>query len=101
MGKVDTLLDESIEAEGYVIRNWQEPYGSSRVNLSQIDFEALKRSFMREKKHIHAERLKNVVKIKVTNMVRLNRSRTNFLEKLQQMIDEYNLGAINIEIFLT
>ena len=54
---------------------------------------------MHEKKHIHAERLKNAVKGKVTNMVRLNRSRTNFLEKLQQMIDEYNSGAINVEIF--
>ena len=54
---------------------------------------------MHEKKHIYAERLKHAVKVKATNMVRLNRSRTNFLEKLQQMIDEYNSGAINIEIF--
>jgi len=54
---------------------------------------------MHEKKHIHAERLKHAVEVKATNMVRLNRSRTNFLEKLQQMIDEYNSGAINVEIF--
>jgi hypothetical protein len=48
---------------------------------------------MHEKKHIHAERLKHAVKVKATNMVRLNRSRTNFLEKLQLMIEEYNSGA--------
>ncbi len=32
-------------------------------------------------------------------MVRLNRLRINLMEKLQEMIDEYNAGAINIEIF--
>jgi len=32
-------------------------------------------------------------------MVKLNRSRLNFLEKLQRMIDEYNSGAINVEMF--
>ena len=99
MGKVEKLLDESIEAEGYVIREPLEPYGTYRVDLSQIDFEALKRRFMREKKHIHAERLKNAVKKKLTEMVRVNRSRLNFLEKLQRMIDEYNSGAINVEMF--
>jgi type I restriction enzyme R subunit len=32
-------------------------------------------------------------------MVRLNRSRIDYLEKFQQMIDEYNAGAINIDEF--
>ena len=99
MGKVEKLLDESIEAEGYVIREPMEPYGTYRVDLSQIDFEALKMRFMREKKHIHAERLKNAVKRKLTEMVRVNRSRLNFIDKLQRMIDEYNSGAINVEMF--
>jgi len=99
MGKVEKLLDESIEAEGYVIREPLEPYETHRVDLSQIDFEALKRQFTREKKHIQAERLKNAVKRKLTEMVRLNRSRLSFLEKFQIMIDEYNSGAINVELF--
>ncbi|MBL7117230.1 MAG: DUF3387 domain-containing protein [Candidatus Syntrophoarchaeum sp.] len=99
MGKVEKLLDESIEAEGYVIREPLESYETHRVDLSQIDFEALKRQFTREKKHIQAERLKNAVKRKLTEMVRLNRSRLSFLEKFQRMIDEYNSGAINVELF--
>ena len=32
-------------------------------------------------------------------MVRLNKSRIDYLEKFQQLIDEYNSGAINIDIF--
>ena len=32
-------------------------------------------------------------------MLRLNKSRMNYLEKFQQMIDEYNAGSRNVEIF--
>ncbi|WP_348233438.1 hypothetical protein [Trichocoleus sp. DQ-U1] len=34
-------------------------------------------------------------------MVRLNKSRMNYLDKFQQMIDEYNAGSCNVEIFFT
>ena len=32
-------------------------------------------------------------------MVRLNRSRMDYLEKFQQMIDDYNAGSMNVEEF--
>ncbi len=32
-------------------------------------------------------------------MVRLNKSRIDYLEKFQQMIDEYNAGSVNVEAF--
>ena len=51
------------------------------------------------KKHIEAEKLRGAIHSKVTTMARLNRTRLNLLEKYQQMIDEYNSGAINVEIF--
>ena len=94
MGKVEKLLDESIAAEGYVIEGIQKP-----IDLSLIDFDALKKKFMESEKHIETERLKGAINSKLTKMVRLNRTRINLMEKFQQMIDEYNSGAINIEIF--
>ena len=99
MSKVEKLLDESIEAEGYVIKEPVEPYGANRIDLSQIDFDALKRHFTEGKKHIQAERLKSAINRKLQRMVRLNRTRINLMEKFQKMIEEYNAGAINIEIF--
>ncbi|MBI2487454.1 MAG: type I restriction endonuclease subunit R [Deltaproteobacteria bacterium] len=96
--KIEKLLDESIEAEGYIIREPVGPY-SNQIDLSRIDFEALKRHFVEGKKHIETERLKGAMRSKLTKMVRLNRSRINLMEKFQKMIDEYNEGAINIEIF--
>jgi type I restriction enzyme R subunit len=32
-------------------------------------------------------------------MLRLNKSRMNYLDKFQQMIDEYNTGSRTVEIF--
>ena len=94
MGKVEQLLDESIAAEGYIIEGVQKP-----IDLSLIDFDALKNKFMESEKHIETERLKGAINSKLIKMVRLNRTRINLTEKFQQMIDEYNSGAINIEIF--
>jgi len=35
----------------------------------------------------------------LARMVRLNKSRIDYLEKFQQMIDEYNAGSVNVEAF--
>ncbi|MBE0429549.1 MAG: type I restriction endonuclease subunit R [Thermoleophilia bacterium] len=93
MASVDMLLDKSIEAEGYVIE------GERRVDLSGIDFEALKARFDQGRKRTEAERLKADLTFKVNQMARLNKSRMDFLEKLQEMIEEYNSGACNVEEF--
>jgi len=98
MRAVDKLLDESIAAHGYVIQT--DPYGTEHlVDLSKIDFEALKAKFERGRKHIETEKLKGAIIGKLRRMVRLNRTRMDYLERFQQMIDEYNAGSINIEEF--
>jgi len=100
MQDVEELLDESIAAEGYVIREPSEPYSTEHlVDLSKIDFEALKAHFQKSHKRIQAEQLKGAVNSKLRRMVRLNRSRMNYVERLQQMIDEYNAGSINVDVF--
>jgi type I restriction enzyme, R subunit len=97
--KVEKLLDVSIRAEGYVIREPVAPYGDHRIDLSEIDFGALKKRFIQNRKHIEAEKLRNLLKQKLTEMVTLNKTRAGFLERFQKLVDEYNSGAINVEIF--
>ena len=36
---------------------------------------------------------------KLAQMVRLNKTWIDYLEKFQQMIDEYNAGSVNVEAF--
>lgn len=100
IGAVEELLDESVAAEAYVIRESSAPYATDHlVDLSQIDFETLKAQFETSHKRIQAEKLKNAINSKLTRMVQLNKSRMDYLEKFQQMIDEYNAGSVNVEAF--
>ena len=94
--KVGYVLDKSIEAEGYVI---SELPGEHPIDLSRIDFDALRRKFFEGKRNIEIARIKKAVSKKLNDMVRLNKSRMDYLERFQKLIDEYNSGAINNEIF--
>ena len=97
MEGVDELLDQSVATESYRIHDTE----SRIVDLSLIDFEALKAHFEKSHKRIEAEKLKAAIHKKLTEMILLNRMRMNFLEKFQQMLDEYNAGSSNVEMFFT
>ena len=100
MKAIDELLDDSISTEGYVIHQSPEPSETEHlVDLSKIDFEALKERFEKGRKHIETEKLRSEINIKLVQIVRLNKSRTNYLDKFQKMIDEYNSGSYNVETF--
>jgi type I restriction enzyme R subunit len=93
MKKVGEVLDESIASEGYIIHETDRI-----IDLSQIDFDALQKQFAKGRKHTEVERLRNALAAKLADMVRENRSRMDYLEHFQEMIDEYNSGAANVEI---
>lgn len=93
---IQELLDESIGAEPFKIKD--DGRGYRVIDLSKIDFEALGRRF--DKKHAtnsDLERLKAAVKAQLERMVRLNRTRADYLEKFEALIDAYNAGSRNIE----
>jgi len=95
MEDVEELLDRSVSTEGYVIR--PSATAQQYIDLSKIDFEALKAKFERGRKPIEVQKLRGQIAQKLVRMVRINRTRMNFLEEFQKMIDEYNSGASNLE----
>jgi type I restriction enzyme R subunit len=98
MADVEALLNKSIAADGYVmppVSNDPARY----IDLSQIDFDALKAQFDKGKKNIEAQKLRGKLAVKLAQMVKLNRTRIDFLEEFQRMIDEYNSGSSNVEAF--
>ncbi len=100
MEEVQKLLDDSIAAEGYVIRDPAGAWTTEHVvDLSKIDFEALKAKFEQGRKRTEAEKLKGKISSKLRKMVRLNRTRMDYLDRFQRMIDEYNAGSMNIDEF--
>jgi type I restriction enzyme, R subunit len=100
MEAVEELLDRSVATEGYVIRESSEDGGGEGiVNLGRINFEALRAHFERGRKRTEAERLRGQVNAKLGRMVRLNKGRTDYLEKLRRLIEEYNSGSMNVEAY--
>ncbi len=94
MGQVEELLDYSIAAKGYLIK--EDP---PLVDLSKIDFELLAANFKQGRKYTEVERVKAAIGRHLQKMVRLNRTRMDYLERFQKMIDDYNSGSINVEEF--
>ncbi len=100
MQQVEGLLDRSIATEGYIIRDANMPYDDGRwIDLSQIDFEKLAKKFKTGHQRTLNEKLKATVAKKLMTMVRLNRTRMDYLERFQAMIDDYNAGSLNAEEF--
>jgi type I restriction enzyme R subunit len=94
MEQVRILLDVSVKAEPYVIK---EPV--SALDLSQVDFESLKKWIDTNRKHTQVEILKNAIKAKIAALISLNKTRMNYAERFQELIDEYNSGSKNVDEF--
>ncbi len=97
MKEVESLLDDSIATEGYVITRDIDPDAEPLIDLSKIDFDMLKGKFKKARKRTEAEKLKALINRKLKEMITQNRSRMDYLERFQQMIDQYNSGSKNIE----
>ncbi|MFY9973840.1 MAG: type I restriction enzyme endonuclease domain-containing protein, partial [Chromatiaceae bacterium] len=97
MQQVESLLDRSIATEGYVIRETDDE--DRWADLSGIDFDKLAATFKASRKRTLNEKLKGKVAQKLMAMVRLNRTRMDYLEEFQSLIDAYNAGSLNAEAF--
>ena len=96
MRGIQELLDKSIGAEPFKMKGpAPSHYG---IDLSKIDFEALAKRFEKKKPtNSDLERLRAAVRAQLERMVRLNRTRADYLEKFEALIDAYNSGSRNIE----
>lgn len=99
MDDIEEVLDRSIAAEGYVIDVPTGPEDTEHlVDISGIDFDALEEAFGGHKAAAN-QKVRAVVKRRVQDMVEKNRTRMDYLERFQEMIDEYNAGSVNQEEF--
>jgi type I restriction enzyme R subunit len=90
--QIGELLDDSIT--GLQIREGGPP----AIDLSKINFEALAERFKQSThKNTDLEALKAAIAAKLEKLVRLNRTRADFTEKFEALIESYNNGSRNIE----
>ncbi|MGI8457364.1 MAG: type I restriction endonuclease subunit R, partial [Propionibacteriaceae bacterium] len=97
---VDALLDRSVGAQEYVIRAAAE--GRMRdplINLSQIDFEGLAAKFA-GRERAETDRLAQLLRQQAIGAATRNPSRYELVERIEQLISDYNAGSVNIDEYL-
>lgn len=96
LGDVNRLLDESIAADGFRIK--ENAGRTGIIDISAIDFKALAKRFAgSERKNTELEQLKAAIRAQLGRLIRLNRTRTDYLAKFEDLIESYNAGSRNIE----
>ncbi len=92
MGDISKLLDASITGVDMPAKP------APVMDLSKIDFGALAAKFKESKhKNTDLEVLKAAIRAQLEKLIHLNKTRADFAEKFEELIESYNAGSRNIE----
>ncbi|MBN2230308.1 MAG: type I restriction endonuclease subunit R [Candidatus Thorarchaeota archaeon] len=94
---IDDLLDRSVATEPYVMP--EDPVEHLMTDLSKIDFEKLQKEFEKGRKWSYAQRLRSITQQRIRELIRLNKTRRDYMKRLQMLIDEYNDGKMDVDQF--
>lgn len=90
--QIDELLDDSIT--GHKVEDGALP----ALDLSKINFQALSERFKQSNhKKTDIEALKAAIRAKLERMLKLNKTRADFADKFETLIENYNNGSRSIE----
>ncbi|MBK8767913.1 MAG: type I restriction endonuclease subunit R [Burkholderiaceae bacterium] len=103
--RIAELLDESVvvnDAEAFKARQYSAEYQIIKKgktwDLSKINFDKLREEFKQATyKHIEIADLRAFLQHKLELMLQQNATRTDFAQRLQQIIDTYNSGGSSTE----
>jgi type I restriction enzyme R subunit len=92
MGDIGKLLDASITGVDMPAKP------APVMDLSKIDFKALRSRFKESKhKNTDLEVLKAAIRAQLEKLISLNKTRADFAEKFEELIESYNQGSQSIE----
>ena len=93
-----SLLSDFTDSQNSITGHSIREEGPPALDLSKINFEALAKRFEKSKhKNTELEVLKAAIRAKLEKMVELNRTRADFSEKFEALIESYNAGSRTIE----
>jgi type I restriction enzyme, R subunit len=97
---VDELLDRSVGAEEYLIRAAAEGIEPDPViDLSQVDFDGLAARFA-GRKRAETDRLAALLRQRAIDAAHRNPTRFDLVQRIEDLIADYNAGSLNIDEYL-
>lgn len=97
--EISKLLDKSILAEGFIIKEITGEEFQHLVDLKDIDLGEYRKKFKLGKKHIEIEKLRNLLKMRLERMIKLNPNRKKYADIYRELVDRYNEGVLSVEEF--
>lgn len=96
--EIDELLDRSVLGNKDLENSKVSITDYKEINLGNLDYEKLREEFPKKTyKNSEFTDLKEFMELKLKQMIATNKTRGNFLEDFQKIIDEYNDGSIEVE----
>jgi type I restriction enzyme R subunit len=96
--KIEALLDAKVEGDAITAPIIEGDEAGGRVDLSGVNFEKLAKLF-EQKPHTATEKLRSAAEQTAKEMAEENPTRVHLVEKLENMVDEYNAGTIDVQKF--
>ena len=98
-GRIDALLDAHVEGVAITAPIVSRNDRGGRVDLSDIDFDKLAKLFQ-QKPHTASEKLRSIADAKAHDMAGRNPTRRDLVERLEEMVQAYNIGTLGTENIL-
>ncbi|MEY8689647.1 MAG: type I restriction endonuclease subunit R [Leptothrix sp. (in: b-proteobacteria)] len=98
VGQIEALLDEQVEGVAITAPIIEGDDRGGRVDLTEIDFEKLAKLF-ETKPRTANEQLRAQAQAKVAQLVQRNPTRIDLVEKLEQLVEDYNRGTMGAAAF--
>ncbi len=95
---IEALLDERVEGVAITAPIISGDDRGGRVDLSDIDFEKLAKLFQ-SKPRTTNEQLRSAAERQARDLVARNPTRVHLVEKLEELVEAYNSGAVDAETF--
>lgn len=96
--KIEALLDARVEGVAITAPIIPGDDRGGRLDLSEIDFEKLAKLFQ-QKPRTASEKLRSAAEEKARELASRNPTRVHLVEKLEKLVEAYNLGTLDAETF--
>lgn len=96
--QIEALLDRHVDGVAITAPIIHGDDRGGRVDLSEIDFEKLAKLFQSKPKTAN-EKLRSAAEDKARDLASKNPTRIHLVEKLEKLVEAYNLGTLDAETF--
>ena len=98
MAQIEALLDAQVEGVTITAPIVEGDDRGGRVDLTDIDFDKLAKLF-EAKPRTASEQLRAKAEAKARELAERNPTRLHLVEKLEKLVEAYNLGTLDVEAF--